>query len=177
MIKRNILLASAAALAVSALATGAVAGTLTANATSSVIVVSPTTLTKNQDLNFGTVIRPSGSSANTTFTLDPTTGTVTAGSTGDGTVVASPTTAAVFTLQTISAITYSQVAVLTFAPAGQLINIGASAPVVASTTGGTATQVPANGAVTLSYGGHFDVTPTTAPQTYTGTLAVTVTYN
>ncbi len=177
MIKRNILLTAAGALALSGLATGAFAGTLSASATSSVVVVSPTTLTKNQDLNFGTVIRPSGSSANTTFTLDPVTGLVTKGTAGDGSVVASPTTAAVFTLQTIAAITYSQAATLNFAPAGQLINIAPSAPIVASTTGGTATAVPANGAVTLTYGGHFDVTSTTVPQTYTGTLAVTITYN
>jgi hypothetical protein len=174
MITRNILLASAAALALSGLATGAFAGTLNASATATVIVVSPTTLTKNQDLNFGTVVRPSGASVNTTFTLDPVTGTVSAGATGDGTVVASTTTAAVFTLQTVAAITYSPVATLTFAPAGQLINIGASAPVV---VGGTATQVPASGSATLTYGGHFDVTSTTVPQTYTGTLALTVTYN
>jgi hypothetical protein len=177
MIKRNILLASAAALAFSALSTGAFAGSLTTNATSSVIVVSPTTLTKNQDINFGSVVRPSGASANTTFTMDPVTGLVTAGRTGDGTVVAGGTQAAVFTLQTLAQINYSAAAVLSFAPAGQLVNIAASAPVVASSTGGTATQVPANGAVTLTYGGQFDVTSTTIPQTYTGTLAVTVTYN
>jgi hypothetical protein len=123
------------------------------------------------------VVRPSGTSVNTTFTMDPATGLVTAGRTGDGTVVAGPTQAAVFTLQTISQINYSAAAVLSFAPAGQLVNIAASAPVVASSTGGTATQVPANGAVTLTYGGQFDVTSTTVPQTYTGTLAVTVTYN
>jgi Domain of unknown function (DUF4402) len=177
MIKRNVLLAAAGALALSGLATGAFASTLSASATSTVIVVSPTTLTKNQDLNFGTVVRPSGTSANTTFTLDPVTGLVTKGTAGDGSVVASTTTAAVFTLQTIAAITYSPVATLTFAPAGQLINIAPSAPVVASTTGGTASTVPASGAVTLTYGGRFDVTSTTVPQTYTGALAVTVTYN
>jgi hypothetical protein len=177
MIKRNVLLAAVGALALSGLATGAFAGTLNASAASSVIVVSPTTLTKNQDLNFGTVVRPSGTSVNTTFTLDPVTGTVTAGPAGDGKVVASTTTAAVFTLQTIALISYSQSAVLSFAPAGQLINIAPSAPVVASTTGGTATSVPASGAVTLTNGGHFDVTSTTVPQTYTGTLAVTITYD
>ena len=177
MIKRNVLLASAAALALSVLATGASAATLTANATSTAVIISPTTLTKNQDMNFGTLVRPSATSPNTTFTLDPNTGLVTKGTAGDGSVVSSPTTAAVFTLQTLSQITYSTAAVLSFAPAGQLINIAASAPVVASSTGGTATQVPANGAVTLTYGGQFDVTSATVAQTYTGTLAVTVTYN
>jgi hypothetical protein len=177
MLSRNLLLASAVALALSGLATTAFAGTLNASAASTVTVVSPTTLTKNQDMNFGTVVRPSGTSANTTFTLSPVTGLVTKGTAGDGSVVSSTTTAAVFTLQTIALITYSANAILTFAPAGQLINIAPSAPVVASTTGGTATQVPANGQVTLTYGGQFDVTSTTVPQTYTGTLAVTVTYN
>lgn len=173
---RNTLVVAASAVALSAVAGGAFAGSLTASAVSSVTVVSPTTFSKTQDMAFGTVVRPSGSSANSTIVMD-TAGRVTKTGGGDASVVASTTTAAVFNLQTVAAITYSPVATLTFAPAGQLINVAASVPLVSSTTGGTATQVPANGAVTLAYGGQFDVTSTTVPQTYTGTLSVTVTYN
>jgi hypothetical protein len=167
---RNILLASAAALALSTVATGALAaGALTASAISSVTVVSPTTLTKTQDMAFGTVVRPSGATGNTTFKLDAN-NTVTATG-GDGTVLGTlPTSSAKFTLSTIAAINYSAGAVLTFLPAGQLINVSATPATIAMTPLG------ANGTTTLTFGGQFDVTSATVPQTYTGTLAVTVNY-
>lgn len=169
---RNRLVAAASAIAVTALAGSAfAAGSLNASAVSSVTVVSPTTLTKTQDMAFGTVVRPSGASGNTTFILD-TLGNVTKTG-GDGSIVASTTSSAKFNISTIAAINYTTSQVLTFAPAG-LINIAASAPVA---TTGTLGQVPANGTQEIRYGGQFDVTPTTAPQTYTGTLAVTVNYN
>ena len=177
MAYRNILLASAGALALSTLATGAfAAGTLNASAVSSVIVVSPTTLTKTQDMNFGTVVRPSGASGNTTFILD--TGNTVTKSGGDGSIVASTTTSAKFSLVTTPGIAFSAGAVLSFAPAGQLINIAAGAPLITGATGtGPTFNLAANGTAILSYGGQFDVTPSTVPQTYTGTLAVTITYN
>ena len=56
---RNILIAAGSALALSALAGGALAsGSVSATANASVTVVSPTTLTKTQDMVFGTVVRP-----------------------------------------------------------------------------------------------------------------------
>jgi hypothetical protein len=166
---RNVLLASAAALALSTAATGAfAAGSLQASAVSSVTVVSPTTLTKTQDMAFGSVVRPSGANGNTTFKMD-TNGTVTATG-GDGTVVASTTSAAKFTLSTIAAINYTTSAQLSFTPAGNLINVSATPATIVST------PLAANGTTTLAFGGQFDVTPTTVPQVYTGTLAVTVTY-
>ena len=172
---RNTLIAAASALALSAAATGALAaGSLQATAVSSVTVVSPTTLTKTQDMAFGTVVRPSGANGNTTFKLD-TNNTVTATG-GDGSVVASTTSSAKFSLSTVAAITnYSTTQVLTFLPAGNLINVSASLPAVSGP--GTSSTVPANGTEVLTYGGQFDVTPTTVPQTYTGTLVVTVNYN
>ncbi|MGZ6016994.1 MAG: hypothetical protein ACXWKM_14745, partial [Phenylobacterium sp.] len=126
MAYRNLLLAAAGALALSTLATGAyAAGTLNASAVSSVIVVSPTTLTKTQDMNFGTVVRPSGANGNTTFTLDTANNVTKSG--GDGSVVASTTTSAKFSLVTTPAIAFSTSAVLSFAPAG-LINVAAGTP-------------------------------------------------
>ena len=172
----NILLAAAGALALSTLASGAyAAGTLNASAVSSVIVVSPTTLTKTQDMNFGTVVRPSGANGNTTFILDTANNVTKSG--GDGSVVASTTTSAKFSLVTTPAIAFSTNAVLSFAPAG-LINVSAGTPLITGATGaGPTFNLAASGTAVLTYGGQFDVTPTTTPQTYTGTLAVTVTYN
>jgi hypothetical protein len=175
MAHRNVLLASAAALALSTLATSALAaGSLSASAIASVTVVSPTTFTKIQDMAFGTVIRPSGANGNTTFKLD--TGDVVTATGGDGSVVASTTSSAKFSLNTIAAITYTTNQTLTFLPAGNLINVSATLPTI---TSGPATPgaLAANGVQTLAYGGQFDVAPTTTPQTYTGTLAVTVNYN
>ena len=170
------------------MATGAfAAGTLNASAVSSVIVVSPTTLTKTQDMNFGTVVRPSGANGNTTFILDTANNVTKSG--GDGSVVASTTTSAKFSLVTTPGISFSAAAVLSFAPTGQLINIVAGTPLITGATGagptfalaatgaGPTFALAANGTALLSYGGQFDVTPTTVPQTYTGTLAVTITYN
>jgi hypothetical protein len=176
MAYRNILLASAGALALSTLATSAFAASLNASAVSSVVVVSTTTLTKTQDMNFGTVVRPSGTSGNTTFILD--TGDHVTKSGGDGSIVASTTTSAKFNLATVAALTnFTPSAVLTFAPAG-LINVAAGTPLIGGSTTGTGPfGEAANGTVTLAYGGQFDVTSTTTPQTYTGTLQVTVTYN
>jgi hypothetical protein len=174
---RNTLIVAGSALAISAaLAGGACAGTLTASAVSSVTVVSPTMLTKTQDMAFGTVIRPSSASANTTFKLDTADHVTATG--GDGSVVGTTTTSsAKFSIVTTPGIAFTPSAVLTFAPAG-LINIAAGNPLVTGATGaGPTYNLAANGTATLAYGGQFDVTPTTAAQTYTGTLALTVTYN
>jgi hypothetical protein len=173
---RNTLVAAASALALSALASSAFAGgTLNASAVSSVTVVSPTTLSKTQDMAFGTVIRPTGASGNTTFKLD-TSDTVTATG-GDGSVVASTTTSAKFNLVTSPAITFSANAVLSFAPAG-LINVLPGTPAITGATGtGPVFNLAGGSTAVLTYGGQFDVTPTTAAQTYTGALAVTVNYN
>lgn len=174
MIIRNVLVATGAALAISVLASGAfAAGTTSTTANASVTVVSPTVLTKTQDMAFGTVVRPSGANGNTTFVLSTANAVTATG--GDGSVVASTVSSANFTLSTVAAITYSTTQTLAFTQSG-LINISASAPAITNAVG-TSTTVPANSTQNLAFGGQFDVTPTTTPQTYTGTLSVTVNYN
>lgn len=170
---RNTLIIAGAAIALSSLAGSAFAagGTVSATANASVTVVSPTTLTNTQAMAFGTVVRPTGLNGNTTFALD-TLGNLTATG-GDGSIVASTTSAAKFNIGTMAAITYTTTQTLTFAQAG-LINIAASAPQVTTGTLGT---VGANGTQEIRYGGQFDVTPTTTAQAYTGTLTVTINYN
>ena len=68
---RNALIAAGSALALSALATSAFAASVSTTANASVTVVSPTAITKTQDLVFGQVVRPSGID-NNTVTLDMT---------------------------------------------------------------------------------------------------------
>ena len=85
---RHILVAAGSAVAISALASSAFAsGTVNATANASVTVVSATTLTKTQDMVFGTVVRPQ--TGTTTVSLDTSDHVTVAGGTG-ASVIASP---------------------------------------------------------------------------------------
>lgn len=168
---RNILMATGSALALSALSTAAFAsGTVSATANASVTVVSPTTITKTQDMAFGTVVRPT--TGTNTIILD-TSDHVTKTGAGDGSVVTSTTSSAKFNITVQAATTYSLAQTLTFAQTG-LINV---APSTAVATTGTLGTIPAAGTQEIRYGGQFDMTSATTPQNYTGALTVTVTYN
>ena len=169
MIIRNALIAAGSVLALSALATAATAGTTTASANASVSVISQTTISKTQDMVFGTVVRPT--SGTTTFTLDASDNVSASG--GNGTVVASTTSSTKFQIVTQAAITYTLAPTLTFVQTG-LTNVAVGA---VATTNGTPGQVPANGSQEIRYGASFDVGTATVPQNYTGTLSVIVTYN
>jgi hypothetical protein len=168
---RNVLIAAGAAVALTAPATAVfAAGTVSANATASVTVVTPTSLTKTQDMLFGTVIRPISGTA--TVTLDAN-DHVTVTNTGAGGATApSISTSAKFNIFSQAQITYSTTETLTFTQPG-LLNVGASPPTVSSGSPGV---VPALGTQEIRYGGHFDIDQNTTPQQYTGTLAVTVNY-
>lgn len=168
---RNTLIAAGSALALSALAGSALAsGTVSATANASVTVVSPTTITKTQDMVFGTVVRPTAGT--TTVALDTSDHVTATGGTG-GSAVTSTTSSAKFNIVVQAATTYSLAQTLTFAQTG-LVNI---APTTAVATSGTLGTIPAAGTQEIRYGGQFDMTSATIPQNYTGTLSVTVTYN
>ena len=169
---RNTLIATGAALAISAAATGAfAAGSVSTTATASVTVIAPVAITKTQDLVFGQVVRPSGVDSNT-VTLD-TSGAVTLSGAGNGSVISSPTTSAKFNVSAPAGTTYTTTQTLAFV-GGILTGVGASLPVASTGLLGT---VPAGGLQELRYGGHFDMTASTPAQAYTGTLTVTVTYD
>jgi AICAR transformylase/IMP cyclohydrolase PurH len=167
---RNILVAAGSALAISALATAASAATVSATANASVTVISPTTITKTQDLVFGTVVRPTtGANTITMGTND----VVAISGAGNGSIVASTTSAAKFTLASQAAITYSLSPTLTFVQTG-LTNITVGTPTVSTGTLGT---LGASGSQDIKYGASFDMGVGTVAQAYTGTLTVIVTYN
>ena len=169
---RNALIAAGSAIALSSLATAALAsGSVSATAPATVTVLSPTSLTKTQNMAFGQIVRPSNASPNT-VTLDVN-DTVTLTGAGNGLIVSSPTTSAKFDFTAPAATTYTTTQALTFAQFG-LTSIGASAPV--ATTGVLGT-VPIGGIQELRFGGNFDMTAATPAQSYTGTLSVTVNYN
>jgi hypothetical protein len=163
---------SALVLALGSLAGAAcAAGSVSATAPASVTVLSPISLAKTQDMQFGQVVRPSNANTNT-VTLDAN-DSVTLGGGGNGSLVASTTLSAKFNLQAPAGTTYSTTQQLTFTQTG-LTNIAASLP---TATAGVLGTVPAAGIQELRYGGQFDMTSATPAQAYTGTLSVTVNYN
>lgn len=167
---RSTLIAAGAALALSVTASGAfAAGSVSANAGASVTVVAPVTLTKTQDMIFGTIVKPT--TGTNTIILN-TADLVTKTGAGDGSIIASATKSARFDITVAAATTYTTTQTLTFTSPG-LLAISASAPVAASGTLGT---IPAAGTQTIIYGGQFDIDASTPAQAYTGTLAVTVNY-
>jgi hypothetical protein len=168
---RYALIAAGSAIALAALASSALAaGSVTTTANSSATIVSPVTLTKTQDMAFGQVVRPSNASTNT-VTLDAN-DTVTLSGAGNGSTVASTTTSAKFNLNAPPGTTYTTTQTLSFTATG-LTGISAAAPVA---TAGVLGTVPAAGIQELRFGGQFDISATTPPLTYTGTLSVTVNY-
>ena len=171
---RNILIATGSAIALASLGTAALAaGSVQTTAPASVTVLSPTTITKTQNLVFGSVIRPSNAGSNT-VTLDVN-DTVTIGNAGggNGAAVASVTSSAKFDVTAPPATHYSTQQSLVFGQAG-LTNVAASSP---TATNGTLGDIPAGGVQELRYGGSFDMNAGTPAQAYTGTLSVTVNYN
>ena len=168
---RNILAASAAALALTSIATSAsAAGSVSTTAPASVTVLSPVTITKTQNLVFGSVVRPN--TGNNTITLD-TNDAVTKTGAGDGTIVNSLTSSAKFDVVGAVGQVYTTGQTLVFTQAS-LTGITAGLP--AATTG-TVGTIPAGGSQELRYGGAFTMGPATTAQAYTGTLTVTINYN
>jgi hypothetical protein len=172
---RNILVGAASATALFALATSASAAST--SATTDAKIIQPITITKNVDMNFGTLIRPATSG---TVTLS-TAGVVSGVTTVTGGTNAAPA-AAKFTVngeggqsysisETVSALsngTTDLTLTLTKAPgeSGTLVgNVG--------TLGG---DLGSAGAGELLYGASFPITATTATGAYSGTLQVTVNY-
>ena len=169
---RHVLLAAGSAIALSALATGALAsGSVQATANATATILSPITLNKTQDMAFGQVVRPT--SGTNTFTLSPT-GTVSMTGAGNGSVVGGTATQAKFVVTAPNGATFSTTQALAFTQTG-LLNIQANSPTATSGVLGT---IPVTGGTQeLNFGGQFDVSSSTTPQAYTGTLTVTVNYN
>jgi hypothetical protein len=165
----NVLGGLAALTAAAGLATGAsAAGSVNASAVATATVLSPVSLTKTQDLAFGSIVRPS--TGTTTATLS-TAGVLTLSPGTDAAIVAGTRTAAKFNIAAPAGQTYTPVAILTLAG---LTGVAAGTPVVDTGTVGALGAALTTQQIT--YGGQFDVSSTTTPQLYTGTLALTINY-
>lgn len=170
------------ALAVAALAaavgSAATAAPATTTASASATIVAPGQLSATRNLEFGTIARPS--TTNTTVTvpsgLPDVTPTV---SGGDGFApVSNQAHAATFRLIGSPGQQYTVGAnTLSFTNAtGNLTSVGSESPTAQAGT--TLNTLPADtGIQDLYVGGHFTISPTTATQTYPGTLSLTINFN
>jgi hypothetical protein len=149
-----------------------------ASTSAQVNIVSANQVTATRDLQFGSVAKPT-SGTNTVTVASAATGAATPTLGGGGNAFV-PTGgqahAATFRLVGAAGQAYTvSASTLDFPGAGaNLTGIGAEAPVAAS---GTLNTLPGSGQDDLHIGGHFDITPTTAVQTYNGTLSLTVNFN
>jgi hypothetical protein len=148
-----------------------------ASANASATVIQPITLTKNTDLAFGAIVRPS-LGANT-VTIDPQSGTRTISGTGDG---------ALTTNQTVSRATYAvggeggMAFSITVPTSFTMTRAGGSetlpVALTASNRSGSLTGATGSaGSANFSIGGSLPLSSATIAGDYTGTFDVTVGYN
>ncbi|MBL8773196.1 MAG: DUF4402 domain-containing protein [Phenylobacterium sp.] len=159
-------------------ATSANAAPVSADATANATIVAPNQVSATRSLEFGSIARPTNSGATTVIVASAATGTATPSVSGSNGFVPTPgqARAATFRLIGTNGQTYSITTnSLSFTGAsGNLTNIASETPVAAS---GTLNTLPSSGQDDLFIGGRFDITSTTALQTYTGTLSLTVNFN
>ena len=169
------LAAIAGVIAATAASSAYSAGPVNANTTAAANIVAAQQLTATQSLDFGTIAKPiSGVS---TVTLAPT-GAAAQTPTVTGTAfvpIPGQGRAAIFHMLGTSAQTYSVAQpTLSFTnQAGNLSNIVTSFAVASSSLG----TLPVNGQDDLFVAAKMDIDANTVVQAYTGTVAVTVTFN
>jgi hypothetical protein len=165
----RIILGAGALVAAAGLATVAsAAGSVSANATATATILSPVTLLNTQAMAFGSIVRPS-TGANT-VTLNTTNGVALTGG-GDAALQPSTKTSAKFSITAPAGQTYTPSAVLTMTG---LTGVAAGTPAVDTGTVGALAATATTQVIT--YGGQFDVSSSTTPQLYSGTLALTISY-
>ena len=162
----------------SAATTAAHAAPVSANTTAQANIVAANQVNAQRSLQFGSIAKPT-TGTNTVTVASAATGTATPTLSGGGNAFI-PTTgqahAATFRLIGTAAQTYSITTnTLDFPGAGaNLTGIGSESPTVDTGALGT---LPASGQQDLFIGGHFDISSTTAVNTYNGTLSLTVNFN
>ena len=160
--------------ALAALASPALAqNSATATAAGSATIIQPITITKNNDLTFGTIVKPASGTA--TVAIDGTTGVRTV----TGTVAADSAgvSRAVFTVSGEGAQHFSITVPSTFSMAA------GTNPLIVTTTNPTGAtgllsgSIGSAGSLSLGVGGSFNLTNATVSGAYTGNFVVTVAYN
>jgi spore coat protein U-like protein len=157
---RNLLVATAALTALAGAAQASGTGSaVTENATAHAKIIAPITISKQRDLEFGTILRPT-SATPATITLAATSGATT--SAGSGAFATGSSQTAPFDVTGGAAYTVSA------AFSGDIATLSPTA--LLSATTGTANQ-------TIYVGGSFNVSNATAANDYTGTVTLTVQYD
>jgi hypothetical protein len=141
--------------------------TSTATASGSTTIIKPLTITKNVDLAFGRIVRPSTGSG--TVTIANTADTVTAA--GGAVNLTSTTTRAKFTISGENGLTATLSVPTTFA-----MNNAANVLTVTLSPDQTSPLTLGSSDTIMFVGGCFPVTSTTVSGAYSGTFDVTVTY-
>jgi hypothetical protein len=180
---RNLHYGLAAIVLGAGLATAANASqTVTQTASAQVVIVTPASMTKQHDLVFGSIAKPTtgtgqtitmaSSSSATTSTITGTGDSFVASSSGAGAAhfVLNGTSGDSFTISSASLPGLTD-------GTNNLTNVAAEPAVVTAGASGTGPYTLTASSADIYVGGHFDVTPTTVSSTYTGTLTLTLAYN
>ena len=171
----------ATAVLVSAASAPAFAGPESASdtANASALIIQPITVTKDRDIEFGTLVKPRTGSAKVTVAND---GTRTL-----GTGIASPASSATPTSAKFTIRGEGAQAMTVAVPASfELVNGSSKLTVTTSNDGSIAAggttkslsgTLGSEGSFEVLVGGEFDLASTTATGTYTGSFTVTASYN
>lgn len=143
--------------------------------TGSARIVQPIAITKNSDLAFGTVVRPT--SGSNTVTVDQTNGTRAISGGGDGVLVTSTVTRATYTVDGEGGQTFSISVPATFSMTGSTSGTITVNLTPTATSGTLSGAVGAAGTATFGVGGDFSLASTQATGQYTGSFTATVAYN
>ncbi len=162
--------------ALAALATPALAqNSSSATASATTTIVQPITITKNNDLGFGTIVRPTTGASTISVAATGNTRTVTGGNAtfANGNGVSS----AAFTVSGEGAQHFSITV-----PSSFNMTSGANTLVVTTSnptgaTGLLSGSVGSTGSLVLGVGGSFPLATNTASGAYSGSFVVTVAYN
>lgn len=148
----------------------------TQSTTGSATIIQPITLTKNTDLAFGKVARPS--SGSNTVSVNETSGSRTTTGGGNAALIASTASRATYSVAGEGGQTFS-----ISVPASFDMTRSGGSETLTVTLAGTATSgtlsgsLGSAGAASFGVGGSFPVASTTATGAYTGSFDVTVAYN
>lgn len=179
---RNILIGAGSAVILAGMATAASAqSTDSDSATVSASIIQPIAITKNNDVNFGTVARPNTASTST-IELDPTASTSPVTVDGGTAIVQVQGSRGQFTITGDGgrsyALTGSTTAFnLTRSGGTETISFTPAFAVDSGTVGGLPGAAYSAATQLLYAGGEFDISNTTVPGAYSGTMTLTVTYN
>ncbi len=171
----RIILAGAVAFAALAPISASAQSTASSSTQGSARIVQPIAITKNSDLAFGTIVRPT--SGSNTVTVDQTSGTRALTGGGDAVLVTSTTSRATYTVDGEGGQTFSISVPATFTLNGSTSGTITVNLTPTATSGTLSGAVGASGTATFGVGGNFALSSTQATGNYTGSFNATVAYN